>query len=266
MTPGKERRPAVAPSQTPIIADVAPVSPHAPSRGTACGTRRWKKRIAALLLLGLCLFYALGCGISGGSIPPGGSRLAGRVFMAEDPTQSIANATVSIQVTPPGLPVQTLQVTTDAQGAFAFNNVTTGPSSSRIAVSVQPGTANIQPLQWTFLLTANRPVTLLASLPPASFDVNRVTSVSLSPSIADVQVGDSLRFVAQARDKSGNILPVTPSLLIDGDLGTIHPDGTFTGTHSGEGSIVAFWYGGVTFSGQIITEEKIFRPAANAAR
>jgi hypothetical protein len=263
MTPGNLRRATVLPTtQTRPSANIAPIG-GGPAHSTDPRAPRWSVWIGVFLLCGLLLLPALGCGngISGGSIPPGGSRFVGRVFQAEDPTQPLVNATVIVKATPPGQTTQTLQTTTDAQGDFAFAQVPTGQTSGRVAVSIQPSDANTLPLNWSFQMTNNRPVTLLAALPPATYDVQIGTSVDIVPSIVNVQVGDAVPITAQVRDSSGHVLPVEPSLLFDGDVGIINPDGSFTITQKGSGTVVAFWYGGVTFSAQLIAQNKL-NPAA----
>ena len=215
-------------------------------------------RAALWLALWVVLIQALGCGngingISGGSIPTGGSRLTGRAVTAEDPRVPISNATVSVQTTVPGQAPQTLQVTTDAEGNFAFPQVPTGSVNSRVQVTVRAPDSLFRPLALSFLLTNQRPATLIAALPASSFDVARGTSVTIMPPAASVHVGDTIVFTAQVRDRAGNVLPIMPSLLFDGDFGTLNADGTFTGT--GTGSIVAYWYGGITSAAQVTSNE-----------
>lgn len=240
MTPGNARRDTAASFSAPSAA-LLPAAADARRRCLA-------GRVGALALLGLLLLQTFGCGISGGSIPTGGTRLAGRVVRAEDPTQPLPNTEITVQATIPGQASRFLHATTDQDGRFAFDPVPTGASTARVEVSIRPNDPAFLASQWVFTLKNQRPATLIAAQPPASFDVQSVKALTIAPTNPSVHVGDSIRFSVQARDQAGNVLSIAPTLLFDGDIGVIANDGTFTSTQAGSGTVTAFWYGGLTYS------------------
>jgi len=240
MTPGNARR-------DPAASFSVPSSASLPALADAC-RRRLARGTGVFALLGLFLLQTFGCGISGGSIPTGGTRLAGRVVRADDPTQPLADTEITVQATPPGQASRFLQTTTDQDGRFAFAQVPTGTSTARVEVSIHPNVSDYRASQWVFTLKNQRPATLIAAQPPASFDIQRVKSLAIFPANPTIHVGDSIRFSVQARDQAGSVLPITPTLLFDGDFGVIASDGTFTSTQTGSGTVTAYWYGGLTFS------------------
>lgn len=251
MTPESMRQDTAVP--VPEISSASLAAPPAARRpeNSSASARRYRSRRAIVAFLVLLLpFLVGGCGISGGSIPTGGlTRLQGRVVNAEDPLVPLTNVTV--RILPLSGASQSQATTTDQNGDFAFPQVPTGQNNATIQVSVEPDNRPYHPLQWTITVTRNRPATLVAALPTTAFDVSQGKSVTLSPPLATVQVGDTIRFEAKVRDAAGTPLPVAPTLFLDGDVGVLNADGTFTGTSVGSGTITAFWYGNLTAAAQV---------------
>lgn len=199
------------------------------------------------LILGIVVLPMLGCGtaFSGGTIPPGGSRLVGRVVSAQNPLSALSNVTVTVLATPKGGTTQTLQMTTGEDGIFDFSKVSTGAGSGTIQVKAVPSGSDFQSQQIAFQGTNGHTDQLIMALPRSTVDINSAKTLQLSPPLAFLPAGDTIQITAQLRDASGNLLSITPTLLFDGNFGTISGDGTFfvpSGTGAGTGTITAYWY------------------------
>lgn len=257
MSSGNERRGAKRKLPLPRLRRLVSVVgiPHRGSDLPLPGTRRIAAQSAAILLVAALAWLLPACGISGGSIPTGTSRLAGRVVSATSPQTPLANSIVRVSSLM-GTHPTVQQVTTGADGNFNFPAVVTGNGNTTVQVQVSAPNGTFQTFQWSFLMTKGQPETLIASLAPSSVDVTQVKTVTISPSTTSVQVGDTARITAQVLDVSGNVLSLTPSLFFDGDFGTISGDGLFTGTTSGTGTITAVWYDNQTSSTARVISDK----------
>jgi len=245
--------------RTPVVSDSAPIaSPNAsalpaptqePAGAERNGGPLLRRRPCFRLWLGLCLvlFALCGCGgiehFDGGGIPIGGggaSRLYGVVVDAENAFIPVPNATIMVSpVTPNNF--KPLQAVTDSNGNFNFSNVSVPAATEQIRVSVMPlaGSGRL-PQNLTFSLLQNQAADLVVSLPSDTFDQTKPAAVSVTTSL-EVHKGDSVALQARLLDAAGAPLPALPSLLFDGNIGTIGSDGNFHSTADGTGSIVALW-------------------------
>lgn len=198
---------------------------------------------AACTLIFLCLLC--GCGglaFTGGSIPPGGSRMFGRVAAAENPLEPLAHVAVQIETRPITGGLRTLMATTAADGTFSFPSVPTGSTSTTITVTVTPDPA-LQRQSQQVVFQANNAVAdnLVVALPLSSFDVASAAELKLGD-ITTVPPGAAAAIHARLLDASKKRLSVQPTLLFAGNFGSIALDETFAATEKGTGSVTAFWY------------------------
>jgi hypothetical protein len=83
--------------------------------------------------------------------------------------------------------------------------------------------------------------TLLLAMVAGCGDLDtELSSLTVSPSTVTVGVNRSETFTAIARDSVDQIIPVTPTWTVTGDIGTINANGIFTANSSaGNGTVVA---------------------------
>jgi hypothetical protein len=198
-----------------------------------------------------------GCGglaFTGGSIPPGGTRLVGRVAAAENPLEPLANATVQVVSHPVTGGVRTLTATTGVDGAFVFTSVPTGSTTSTMTVSVTPDPAERRQSQQV-VFQAQNGVTddLVVALPLQTFDVTLPTSLTLAD-ITTVPPGDTTAIHARLLDSNGKRVSAQPTLLYAGNFGSIAIDETFSAAEPGSGTVTAFWYNLPSVTTQIIVD------------
>jgi len=214
------------------------------------GIRILKRAAAGLALLFLAYGLPACSGIgessfSGGGVPIGGSRLFGRVVSAADTSTSLSNVTVTVQATPQGGVERDLTTTTGKDGSFNFSNVLPGFSNGHVQITATPDNTNYRPAELAFNISNGRTEQMIVTLPPSSFDPTTAQSVSIAIASPAVPAGGSVQFQAVVRDAAGQALPVSPTLVFDGNFGTLNTDNTFSvpaGVLSGSGSITAFWY------------------------
>lgn len=211
------------------------------------------RKIVLACVLTLCMG---GCGLNSftnGSIPEGKSVVRGRVVAADNAQMPLANVAVTLLSTPTGEMTQTFRVLTDAQGEFSVLGINTGkravgtpPTVSSVVVSVDTSKTPYVPQKIAFLLTADRATSVVLAVPPASFDLTQVGSVSVkadtsaSPNTSGgnsngLMRSGTLAFRALLLDRSGNPLvsattgqPLIPNLALDGLMvDTINVNGLF---------------------------------------
>jgi len=197
--------------------------------------------IGCTLLLATIFMLAAGCGggplgLTGGSIPIGTAALRGVVVRADNITQPLEGAVVTLHT-------------------GSLHNDATSDSNGRFDVGQFAGgafTCTVQPPEnsdlskewsWDFSLSNGVPGQIVISLWPARFDPDSVGNVTMSPAQYTLHVGDSVRLVANAYDKNGAILLVKPSFLLAGTGATIQPDGTVNATALGSITIYAWMAG-----------------------
>lgn len=205
------------------------------------------------------LWLLCGCGngnlaFTGGSIPPGGSRLVGRVTAAESPLQPLMHAMVQVETRPISGGVRTLHAVTGIDGTFSFTSVPTGTTTTTMTVTVTPDPAqNRQSQQVVFQALNSRTNDLVVALPLTSFDVKLAKTLTIND-ITTVPPGDSTTIHVRLLDDSKVRLPVQPTLLFAGNFGSIAVDDTFTATEPGSGTVTAFWYNLPSFTTRIIVD------------
>ncbi len=159
-----------------------------------------------------------GCGaglasFTGGSIPPGRSVIQGTVVQATGSHTIVPNAVVTIITTPPGSSPLTYRVVTDNTGFFAVNGLPTGSVNSPIAMTVQPPDSSLQEQHFDFMLANQRGTYVLATLPPAGYQLANVAKVTITP---QTTTGSTQTYQVQAFDDHGALLSILPSVILDG--------------------------------------------------
>ncbi len=217
-------------------------------------------RAIASLAAALMLNSLVGCGslgatdFSGGGVPIGGSRLFGHVVAADRTVTMLSGVDVAVHATPSGGTTRDFEATTGQDGAFSFSNVLPGFSNGTVQVVSTPPADGYRPQSVTFTVSNGHTEQMLVTLPPASFDPSTAKSLAITVASPAVPPGGSVQVQAVLRDAQGRPLPLTPTLVFDGNFGTLNADGTFNvpkGVLSGMGTISAFWPGLPTSSQEI---------------
>jgi hypothetical protein len=130
---------------------------------------------------------------------------------------------------------------TDLSGEFDFGKVIGG----EYVLSVTPARgSDLQDVwSWRFVLPVDAVVQLYASVWPQNLDTTTIDTVTLAPPVISLRKGETIRFVAAAKDKDGVALPYAPSLLLVGEVGRLLPEGTFTAEHAGTATLTAWMAG-----------------------
>lgn len=186
-------------------------------------------------LSGLFAFIALGCGLSGGSVPtgnPGPARLSGTVFDAQDVSFPIAKAFVEI-VTPEG---KVIRARTDAEGRFLVE-VERG---KKFLIRIRPPevfTEIFEEQEVEIEVEADEEeVHLILLLPRGDGQpIPQFMAMRIEPEEVTLKVGEQVHFQVTTTPPA-NIRPIWS---VHGGIGIITPDGLFTATHPGQGRVVA---------------------------
>ncbi len=259
MTPVTDDEPTVKGARRCALPPTAPEpEQNMPMNMSFTPAAKWTRRcvllVGSALLCGLC---GCGVGFTGDGVPDGKSRIVGKVLVADNPQQSLANLVVTVVSTPTGKQTVSYRVITDAQGQFSVDGIVTGKhlangplSVTNVVVSVDPAKTPYQAQKVSLLLTENRATEVVLAMPPTAFDVNQVGGVSISSPATNssgVVSGTTFQFVARLLNhnnmplisaQTGNY--VVPSLVLDGLMVTgIGSDGTFqaVGSQVGVSSI-----------------------------
>ena len=194
------------------------------------------------VVVAFALLSALVAGCSSatdGGVPVGlpTGRLTGQVVLARDTSQSIMGAKVTLK----GHDGVDYSGFTDASGSYTFPLVPLGP----IPMVVTPpdgSTLASQTLQVTVGEDSTKAV--LAALAPAD-QYAAATGLELQPSSINLAVGQTVNLTTSVL---GPVVSGThPSLVVNGGVGEVFPDGHFQATHAGAGTLVAA-YGSLTTS------------------
>ena len=200
------------------------------------------KGVVALTTVALLCGCSGGLAFTGGSIPPGGTRLFGRIAAAENPLQPLANANVQVETRPVTGGLRTLMTTSRADGTFDFITVPSGSTSTTMTVTVTPDPAQGRQSQQVVFRADNGVAdNLVVALPLAAFKVSLAKTLTVQD-IATLPPGDTTPVRARLFDSGGRRLSVQPTLLFAGNFGSIAVDETFAATFAGSGTITAFWY------------------------
>lgn len=215
-----------------------------------------RKLWCGLLLALLMPVWIAGCGgasaFTGGSFPIGRAHVFGRVADAENTDDTLANVQITLATTVAPGDTRTLQTRTDANGGFDFPNVPTGEFSAPVQVSVDPQDNQHRTQTVAFQVYNRRDASMSIALPSQAFDISRGRTLTITPSVGTLPPGSTLQYTARVYDLNGQVLPITPTLILSDALGTLGANGTFTGTTSGTSTLTAVWYNNLRATASII--------------
>ncbi len=217
----------------------------------------FRKIAGASCLLVICVLLSLslsGCGggfggplsISGGGFPIGGTRLFGKAVSATNTSIAIPNAKIQVEATPINGVTQLYEMQTDSKGSFSLDGVLAGKPGGTVILTATPSDAGFRQQRISFQTTAGHTDQVLMTLPPASLDLGTVKSLTLSIANSAIASGSTVQLNVRLKDANDATIHLIPSLLYDGDFGTLNDNGTFTvdqNVSSGSGRIAAYWYG-----------------------
>ena len=210
-----------------------------------------------LLLCAAAVLSGCGGGISnftGGGFPIGKSAVIGRVVDARHPATVLPNVNLTLFSTPTEGTTRILRTMTDANGEYSFPDVPTGEVSAPIMVAVEPTNGEYRSQSVSFQVYNGRSASMIVALSPKSFDADQAKSITISPPTNTLPPGSTVRYTARVYDEAGQILPVTPTLVVNDALGTLSPDGLFTAATTGTSTMQAFWYNNLHASATIIVD------------
>lgn len=202
------------------------------------GDRLSRREILAAAGAGIGAALLPGCGgatgITGGSVPLGRSRLQGQIVRADNILAGIAEVPYTLT-----LGASFVNGKSTYEGGFDFNNVAGG--SYVFAIRPDRGT-DLTPNGWVWRFTVpeGEASTLIAAVWPKWFDPLKVTNMELAPSSIRLKVGQSVRFVTNVYNENSVIVPIYPSMLLTGDIGTLEPEGTFRAAKPGNGTVTVW--------------------------
>jgi len=111
-----------------------------------------------------------------------------------------------------------------------------------------------------FAMGSCSPASERASLPLHTPQKPQAVVLSISPSSAELTVGEEKIFTVSAKDKEGNIISVVPKWSVEGDIGEISKQGLFKATTKGQGVIKAFTDSLIANSLVVVKEKEKFKP------
>jgi hypothetical protein len=202
-------------------------------------SRRMARVVALLLLLFLPGLAMPGCGggplaLTGGSIPIGVSRLQGVAVRADDIGRPISGASVVLS-----RGNQSGNTFTDSEGRFTFERIAGG---NYLCTIFPPEGSGVQPWSFNIQFPEGARAQLLARMLPSGADPASIQGVRIVPEGYSLNVGESVRFSAQAFNLANDVLNIRGSLLLVGDVGHFDADGTLVATMPGEAMLVG-WAG-----------------------
>jgi hypothetical protein len=205
-----------------------------------------RRALCVLLPLAFAILPFLGCGLAsgftGGGVPIGKAAVAGRAVAALNSDLPIANASVHLIVVTQTRSVQSFDAVTDAAGAFRFPEIPFDASVATMRVNITPANPGIRPQSVGFTIASGQRAALIFALVPSSYNISDVSSLNVLPTDPTLETNSAGKITAQALDKQGNVLPLSPTLLLVGDFADVQPDGTFQTLSAGLGIYHAYWY------------------------
>jgi len=202
-----------------------------------------------LIAAAICLSLS-GCGGGGenqlGENPPPGASpqiaiLSGRLTRADNPSQGLANAVVSLSRRGRSDAAPLLSVRTDANGNYTFRNI----PPDEYVLQVQMPDGSYQPIQLPIRVVQE--VRLDLNVIPAGFQIGNIEIVlpaTDAPGNA-YTIGRQYQFTARVYDTTGRELTGwQPNWSIVNGVGSINNQGLFRAASVGTGEVVAYFYVG----------------------
>jgi hypothetical protein len=203
--------------------------------------------IQALIVAAICLSLS-GCQNEnplGDSPNPGGNprtvSLSGRLTRADDPSQGLANAVVTLSRRGRSDAAPLLSVRTDADGNYTFRNI----PPDEYVLQAQMLDGSYQPIQLPIRVVQE--VRLDLNVIPAGFQIGNIEIVlpaTDAPGDA-YTIGRQYQFTARVYDTTGRELTGwQPNWSIVNGVGSINNQGLFRAASIGTGEVVAYFYVG----------------------
>lgn len=208
-----------------------------------------------------------GAGLTGGSIPPGQTRVAGIVVRGDDPSQVLSGAQLRFvpltstrqgtnlggNDTPPAppdfgnqgnsggtgsgtvIPVDnevagTLYTSTYGNGSFEVLGVKAGLNQ---VVVTPPSNVGLQSAAYTIDVPNGGQVWMLCAPLPSTVNLTGLTGFTVQPERINATVGGSVQLVVHRL--GGSPPAIAPSYLLTGGIGVVNPQGKFAATNAGSG-------------------------------
>lgn len=210
-------------------------------------TKRWKWLIA-LSVVAVCLGLS-GCGnenpLGGDPGDPGSNpqtvSLSGRLTRADNPSQGLANAVVTLSRRGRSESTPLFSVRTDANGNYTFREIP--PGEYELRAEMPDG--SYQPIQLPVRVIQQ--VRLDLNVIPSGFEIGSLEIIlpaTDAPGDA-YTVGRQYQFTARVYDTTGRELTGwQPNWSIVNGVGSINNLGLFRATNPGAGEVVAYFYVG----------------------
>ncbi|MBM3500127.1 MAG: hypothetical protein FJX74_15835, partial [Armatimonadetes bacterium] len=206
---------------------------------------QWPAVIVGLALIALAVALGgcgSGSGIGGGNPPPppppppaaGTATIDGVVVDSQVPTVAIPGAQVVVAA---DAAADAPAAVTDGAGRFKLQKLAAGGVQLDVTF---PSTGAYQAMRVT-VDTAQKTTTFV-TIAALRDEASTPTSLALSPTQAQVDVGGEVQFTAQVQSY-GVPMNVTPSFSLIGDVGTLTASGLFRAAKVGTGNITAFFPG-----------------------
>jgi hypothetical protein len=197
----------------------------------------------------------MGKSLTGGSVPIGKTLLSGIIVDAQNPSVPLAGVRVRI-VTEGGEVVNTQ---TDTSGQFAVETV----SGQNFTVRVEPpnrgSSFSSEEFQIDLGKGENR---LLIPLGRANTPIAPpVTAIRIQPSQIALQVGEQVQLRYEVEPSLPPGAFVLPVIIVQGGVGVMSTDGTFTATRKGRGVITAHFSGLTAKATVTVTSPRRNNPA-----
>jgi hypothetical protein len=202
---------------------------------------QWPAIIVGVALLALIVAIG-GCGSGGGlgpappppPPPPAGgtATVQGVVVDSQNTATVIPGAQVTVA---DAAAADAPAVVTDGAGRFKLEKLAAGGVDLDVTF---PSTGLYQAMRVSVDTEAK--TTTFVSIAALRSSTSTPTSLTLSPSNAQTDVGGEVQFVASVQSY-GVPLSITPSFSLIGDVGTLTASGLFRATKIGSGDVVAFF-------------------------
>ncbi|MCD6359837.1 MAG: carboxypeptidase regulatory-like domain-containing protein [Armatimonadetes bacterium] len=170
-----------------------------------------------------------GGGGGGQPAPAGTAVLTGTVVAADNVAAGLANAVVSVLGTGKS-------VTADATGAFRIDGL---PSGQFTVEAQTPTHADYGTTRVPADFTNGQTTTInLAVMPEGTLEP---VQILLDPITAVIDLNAHINYRTQVVAENNVVIPnIEPTWVVSGGIGTITPDGVFTGRQVGNGTVTAY--------------------------
>lgn len=219
---------------------------------------------AGLLFLAMACVGGCGGDGSGGGNPdvvgPGNTTIQGTVVDSANTGNVVGNAYVYV---PPRVRGEAGSRTTvvaathsAANGTYTLQGV---PEGNQTIMVVPPDGSNYAQEALDIQVPASGTVNLRLTLTDRTVALG-VSEVRVTPSPAALNVGGQQQFTATVIGPNSQVLALTPTWIVTGNIGTVDQNGLFTATSAGSGQVTAV-VAGVTGSADVTATASLIADA-----